>query len=56
VPLDLPTEEIDADSLGRQILALVARAQAGGIDAEQAVREAVRDLESDVRSAETAAT
>ena len=56
VPLDLPTEEIDADSLGRQILALVARAQAGGIDAEQAVREAVRDLEADVRSAETPAT
>ena len=56
VPLDLPTEEIDAISLGHQIVALVARAQATGIDAEQAVREAVRDLEADVRSAETPAT
>ena len=56
VPLELPTEEIDAGSLGREIVALVARAQAGGIDAEQAVREAVRDLEADVRSAETLST
>lgn len=56
VPLELPTEEIDAASLGRQIVALVARAQAGGIDTEQAVREAVRDLEAEVRSAETLAT
>ncbi len=56
VPLELPTEEIDAGSLGREIVALVARAQAGGIDAEQAVREAVRDLEAAVRSAETLST
>jgi XTP/dITP diphosphohydrolase len=56
VPLDLPTEEIDAATLGRQIVALVARAQAGGVDAEQAVREAVRELEAEVRSAETPAT
>ena len=56
VPLDLPTEEVDAGTLGRQIVALVARAQASGIDAEQAVREAVRDLEAEVRSAETPAT
>jgi XTP/dITP diphosphohydrolase len=56
VPLELPTEEIDAGSLGREIVALVARAQAGGIDTEQAVREAVRDLEADVRSAETLPT
>lgn len=56
VPLTLPTEQIDADSLGRQIIDLVARAQASGIDAEQAVREAVRDLEAEVRSAETTTT
>ncbi|HYI56185.1 MAG TPA: MazG family protein [Microlunatus sp.] len=56
VPLDLPTQEIDAATLGRQIVALVARAQAGGVDAEQAVREAVRELEAEVRSAETPAT
>ena len=37
----------------RQILALVARAQAGGVDAEQAVRDAVRDSGADVRAAET---
>ncbi len=56
VPLSLPTEPIEAADLGRQIVHLVARAQAGGVDAEQAVREAVRDLEADVRSAETTAT
>jgi XTP/dITP diphosphohydrolase len=56
VPLSLPTEPIGAAELGDQIVRLVARAQASGIDAEQAVREAVRDLEADVRSAETAAT
>jgi XTP/dITP diphosphohydrolase len=56
VPLSLPTEPIEAAELGDQIVRLVARAQASGIDAEQAVREAVRDLEADVRSAETAAT
>lgn len=56
VPLSLPTEPIGAEELGDQIVRLVARAQASGIDAEQAVREAVRDLEADVRSAETAAT
>lgn len=52
VPLDLPTNEIDAPALGAEIVALVARGQASGIDAEQAVRDAVRGLESDVRTAE----
>lgn len=56
VPLDLPTEEIDPAELGRQIVALVARAQASGVDAEQAVRMSVRDLEADVRLAETPET
>jgi XTP/dITP diphosphohydrolase len=56
VPLALPTEEISADDVGRQIIALVARAQAGGIDTEQAVRDALRDLEDEVRDAETTAT
>ncbi len=52
VPLELPTEEIAADDLGAQIVDLVARAQAAGIDAEQAVRDAVRGLEVDVSTVE----
>ncbi|HEU5485683.1 MAG TPA: MazG family protein [Microlunatus sp.] len=56
VALPLPTEQIAAADVGRQVVALVARAQASGIDAEQAVRDAVRDLENEVRDAETAAT
>jgi XTP/dITP diphosphohydrolase len=56
VPLELPAEKIDGTGVGTQILALVARAQASGIDAEQAVRDAVRDLEGEVRSAETTPT
>ena len=53
VPLDLPTAEVDAIAVGQQIVALVARAQASGVDAEQAVRDAVRALEPDVRAAES---
>jgi XTP/dITP diphosphohydrolase len=52
VPLDFPAEEISAPDLGTEILTLVARAQAHGIDAEQAVRDVVRDLEADIRAAE----
>ncbi|MFT4166694.1 MAG: MazG family protein [Microlunatus sp.] len=53
VPLDLPAEEIDAPSVGAEILALVARARASGVDAEQALRDAIRSLEAEVRSAES---
>jgi XTP/dITP diphosphohydrolase len=49
VPVDLPSDPIDEDDLGRQVLALVARAQASGIDPDQAVRAVVRDLEARVR-------
>lgn len=56
VPLDLPTEQIDAATVGAEILGLVARAQASGVDAEQAVRDAVRGLEADVRSAQALPT
>ena len=56
VALDLPADGIDAGTVGREILDLVARAQASGIDAEQAVRDAVRGLESEVRAAETTPT
>jgi XTP/dITP diphosphohydrolase len=52
VPLSLPDEPVEADVLGREVLALVARAQAHGIDPEQAVRDAVRTLEQQVRDAE----
>lgn len=55
VPLALPDAPVEADALGREVLDLVARAQASGIDAEQAVRDAVRQLEQQVRDAETAA-
>jgi XTP/dITP diphosphohydrolase len=53
VPLALPEERIEADALGSEIVRMVARAQAHGIDPEQAVRAAVRQLEQRVRTAET---
>ena len=52
VSVDLPSEPIDEHDLGAQVLALVARAQASGIDPDQAVRVAVRDLEARVRAGE----
>ncbi|HSO70078.1 MAG TPA: MazG family protein [Arachnia sp.] len=53
VPLELADEALDAQSVGRGILDLVARAQAHGIDADAAAREALRELEARVRSAES---
>jgi len=50
VPLDLPTEPIDAAAVGTELLALASRAQASGIDPEQALRAALRDLESSIRA------
>ncbi|HET7724648.1 MAG TPA: MazG family protein [Propionibacteriaceae bacterium] len=50
VPLDLPTEPIDADDLGAGLLALASRAQASGVDPEQALRAALRDLEASIRA------
>jgi XTP/dITP diphosphohydrolase len=52
VAVALPTDPIDEDDLGHQVLALVARAQANGIDPDQAVRAAVRGLEASVRVSE----
>jgi XTP/dITP diphosphohydrolase len=52
VAVDLPTDPIEEDDLGHQVLALVARAQASGIDPDQAVRAAVRGLEASVRVSE----
>ena len=55
VDLDLPDEAISADQVGEEIVALAARAQACGIDPDQAVRDAVRELERQVVEAESAA-
>jgi MazG family protein len=55
VDFDLPDEAISADQVGEEIVALVARAQACGIDPDQAVRDAVRRLERQVAAAESAA-
>lgn len=52
VLLDLPDEATTADEVGAGVLALVSRAQASGVDADQAVRGALRSLEDAVRAAE----
>jgi XTP/dITP diphosphohydrolase len=54
VELVLPDEPTTAEEVGAQILTLAARAQASGIDPEQALRDAVRVLEGQVRHAESA--
>lgn len=55
VPLALPDAPVTPAEVGEGILALVARAQASGIDADQALRDAVRALEGRVVEAEAAA-
>lgn len=55
VDVQLPDETITADEVGTQVLALVARAQASGVDADAAIRTALRGLESDIHEAERAA-
>ncbi len=52
VELGLPDQPITETEAGSAILALVARAQASGIDPDQAVRAAVRTLEQTVRDRE----
>lgn len=54
VPVDLDETPVTAAQVGSEILTLVQRAQASGIDAEQAVRDALRSLETDIRVAEPA--
>jgi len=56
VPVELPDAPVDPDDLGTQVLDLVARAQASGVDAEQAVRDAVRQLEAQIILAEAGQT
>ena len=53
VPVELPRDVVTADSVGDGILALVARAQASGIDADAALRAATRRLEAAIRQAES---
>ena len=53
VEVVLPDEPTTAEEAGAQILTMAARAQACGIDPEQALRDAVRDLEAQVRYAES---
>ncbi len=52
VPIDFNAEPITAEEVGTQILNLVCRAQASGVDADQALRSAVRVVEEQVRSVE----
>lgn len=52
VAVDLPAQAITAEELGDEMLALVARAQASGIDADAAARTALRRLETEIRAAE----
>lgn len=52
VPVHLDDDPIDAESVGDQLISLVARAQAHDIDADQAARDAVRRLERQVTEAE----
>jgi len=56
VALALPEDPTTAEEVGIQILALAARAQASGIDPEQALRDVVRGLESQIHTAEAAAS
>jgi XTP/dITP diphosphohydrolase len=54
VGISLPDEPTTAQEVGGQLIALAARAQAAGIDPDQALRDAIRDLEARVRDAEMA--
>lgn len=54
VPIELTETPVTAEQVGTDVLTLVQRAQAAGIDAEQAVRDALRTLETDIRAVEQA--
>ncbi|WP_430645752.1 MazG family protein [Agromyces sp. GXS1127] len=53
-PTDATTVPATEGELGDVLLALVASARAQGLDAERALRGAIRSLQDDVRSAEAA--
>src|SRR6185312_4104450 len=52
VAVALPDDPTTAEEVGSQILVLAARAQASGIDPDQALRDAARGLESRIHAAE----
>lgn len=52
--LGVPASEVPAAELGAELLALAGRAEALGVDPEQAARAALRELEARVRAAEAA--
>jgi XTP/dITP diphosphohydrolase len=52
VGVPLPDEVIDAETVGQELITLVARAHASDIDPDQAARDAVRDLERRIVAAE----
>lgn len=55
VGFESDTEPITAAQVGTQILALVQRAQASGVDADQATRDALQALTEQIRAAEASA-
>lgn len=56
VPISLPDAPVTEAEVGQGILDLVLRAQANGIDADQATRDALRGLEARVAAAEASAS
>lgn len=52
VPITMAEVPVTAEVVGRETLDLVARAQASGIDADAAIRAALRSLEADITAAE----
>lgn len=52
VPIEFPDEPVTADEVGERIQVLIARAQASGVDADAAVRAALRGLEERIRQVE----
>ena len=52
VPVELAEEPITAEQVGAEALTLVERAHASGVDPEQALRDALRELEAGVQAAE----
>ncbi|PIE21379.1 MAG: nucleoside triphosphate pyrophosphohydrolase [Arachnia propionica] len=55
VEVALPDDNVTEAEVGDQIIALVARAQASGLDPDAATRDAVRRLSARIRQAEAAA-
>ncbi|MFZ4894000.1 MazG family protein [Plantibacter sp. Mn2098] len=51
--VDASVAAADEEALGVQLLAIVAEARGRGLDAERALRGALRTLQGDIRSAET---